>query len=64
MTKFEIFVQNTALLDFVLDEITDLVPCFIDREYVEMDCSRVKVTCRVEDADAVYTRLVALILLS
>ena len=64
MTKFEVYARNTSLLDYVLEEIIDLVPCFVDREFVEMDCSRVEVTCRVEDADAIYTRLVALILLS
>ena len=64
MKKFTIYVPNTRLLDTVLAEITDRVPCFVNREYVEMNFSKVEVTCREEDTDFVLTRLTAVALLS
>ena len=36
MTKFEAYLMNTALLEDVLECISNTFPCFIDREYVEM----------------------------
>lgn len=64
MKKFTIYAPNTRLLDTIIEEITNQVPCFVNREYVEMDCSKVEVTCREEDTDFVITRLAAIVLLS
>lgn len=63
MTRFEVYARNGALLEYTLKEL-DAVPCFVNREYVEMDCSKLTVTCRVEDADFVYSRLFALAIMS
>lgn len=64
MKKFTIYAPNTCLLDTIIGEITNQIPCFVNREYVEMDCSKVEVICREEDTDFVLTRLTAVVLLS
>ena len=57
MKKFTIYAPNTCLLDTIIGEIANQIPCFINREYVEMDYSKVEVTCREEDTDFVLNRL-------
>lgn len=64
MKRYTIYVPNTRLLDTVLEEITNQIPSFVNREYVEMNYSKVEVTCRKEDSDFVLTRLTAVALLS
>ena len=41
MTKFEAYLMNTALLEDTLERICNTFPCFIYREYVEMNFSKV-----------------------
>lgn len=41
------FIEN-AHFDTVAEKLT-AIPCFIDREYVEMDCSEIGILCRTED---------------
>ena len=64
MTKFEAYLMNTALLEDTLKHIRDAFPCFIDREYVEMNFSKVTITCRAEDADAIGLELTVCAMLS
>lgn len=64
MKKLEAYLKNTALLDEQLSYIRDAFPCFISREYVEMDFSQIVVICRDEDAYAIGTRLTAIAMLS
>jgi hypothetical protein len=64
MKKFTIYVPNTRLLETVIEEMTNKISCFIDREYVEMNYSKVEVTCRAEDSDYVLSCLTAVALLS
>lgn len=65
MKKFTIYIHNTRLLDVMLAEITDQIPCFINREYAGgKSFSKIEVACREEDYNFVATRLSAAILLS
>lgn len=64
MTTITAFVPNTAILDFALEDITNAFPCFIEREFAEMDHSKISVACRDEDADAVGRRLTVALMLS
>ena len=41
------FIENK---DFeTVETALNIIPCFIDRELVEMDCSEIGILCRVED---------------
>ena len=64
MTKFEAYLMNTALLEDTLKCISNTFPCFINREYVEMNFSKVTITCRVEDADCIGLELTVCAMLS
>lgn len=64
MAKYEAYLMNTALLEEVLEDIKDTFPCFVEREYVEMNFSKVTVRCRVEDMSAIGIKLVACAMLS
>lgn len=61
MTKKVYYIENTAELDLALVCLADLVPCFIDREYIEMDYSAVTIICRTEDLIAVERVLAPLV---
>jgi len=64
MKRYTIYTPNTRLLDTIIAEMTNSIPCFIDRECIEMDYSKVTVTCREEDSDYVRSCLTAVLLLS
>jgi hypothetical protein len=64
MTKFEAYLMNTALLEDVLERICNTFPCFINREYVEMNFSKVTITCRADDAEAIGLELTVCAMLS
>lgn len=61
MTKKVYYIENTAKLDIALVVIADLIPCFIDREYIEMNYSAVSIICRAEDLVTVETFLAPLV---
>lgn len=47
MTNLVVFVPNC---DYeTLETELMAIPCFIDREFIEMDYSEVAIQCRVED---------------
>lgn len=44
------FVANgTENLDEAIEALENAIPCFITREYVEMDYSKIIINARVED---------------
>lgn len=53
MAKVVYFMANGTVLEETIALIIDRFPCFVDREYIEMDFSKVTVTCRAEDAAAI-----------
>ena len=60
MIKRTYYLKNSQLLDDLLGFIGDTVPCFIEREFIEMDHS--KVTLQFREADAPYiTKQIALV---
>lgn len=64
MKRYTIYTSNTRLLETIIAEMRSTIPCFIDRECIEMDFSKVTVTCREEDSDYVRFCLTAVLLLS
>lgn len=57
MTKTVFYLPNHPMLDQVLADIKERIPCFVEREYIEMDFSKVTITFRNEDAEWVLTTL-------
>lgn len=56
------FVENTApCLDEMLDLLIDTIPCFLEREFVEMDFSKITIKARVEDLRTVENFLAAFV---
>ena len=49
MTKKVYFIENSSNLDKVLLKITNTFPCFLRREFIEMDYSEVAIEARNED---------------
>lgn len=49
MKKISTYVQNSSILDEALQFIATTWPCFVNREYIEMDYSLVTITTRKED---------------
>jgi hypothetical protein len=53
MEKRVYYKPNSADLDVIIEHIKKVIPCFITREYIEMDCSKVEIIARVEDIPTV-----------
>lgn len=49
MENIVYFKQNSEDLDRALKFIKVAVPCFINREYIEMNYSKIEIIARVED---------------
>ena len=49
MTKCVFYIENSVTLDVTLESTKLAVPCFINREYIEMDYSQVEIIARIED---------------
>jgi len=49
MTEKIYYVENDFALNLALELIAIVVPCFINREYIEMDYSRITIVARNED---------------
>lgn len=41
-----LYIANSIELDRTLEKITYGIPCWVDREFVEMDYSKVYILCR------------------
>jgi hypothetical protein len=57
MTKKVYYIQNSVELDVSLELIKMSIPCFITREYIEMDYSEVEIIARNEDLACVERNL-------
>ena len=58
MTKIVYYIPNNSkFLDDTFAHLVDAIPCFINREYIEMDYSKVTITARKEDIDYVVSML-------
>lgn len=53
MEKRVYYKPNSVDLDVVIEHIKSVIPCFITREYIEMNYSKVEITARVEDTSTV-----------
>lgn len=49
MGKKTFYIANSEQLDEILLTLKDRIPCFITREYIEMDFSQVEIVARIED---------------
>lgn len=61
MIKKTYYIENSADLDATLEVLKDTIPCFINREYIEMNYSEVEITARVEDFCTVEMYLAPLV---
>ena len=61
MRKGTFYIQNRGALDMILEHIKETIPCFINREYIDMDYSEVEIIARVEDWAFVENMLAPLI---
>lgn len=55
------YIKNGIELEIALEVLADKIPCFIYREYIEMNYSEVIVICREEDAKVVENYLAKLV---
>ena len=55
------YINNSIELEEAIDFLQALLPCFVERELVEMDYSKVTITARCEDVRTVDLKLAPLI---
>lgn len=53
MTNRVYFIENTKALEVVIDTAETLFPCFINRELIEMNYSKISVLARNEDIKSI-----------
>lgn len=53
MEKRVYYKPNGVDLDVIVEHIKSVIPCFITREYIEMNYSKIEIIARVEDAPTV-----------
>ena len=61
MRKGTFYIRNTLTLNMILENIQQAIPCFINREYIEMDYSEVEIIARIEDWAFVENMLAPLV---
>lgn len=55
------YIENTTELDNALELIEDTFPCFVKREYIEMDYSQIDINAREEDIVSIERVLAPLV---
>lgn len=55
------YIENTNALEETIKAIRNTFPCFIYREFVEMDYSKVEIKARNEDFRAIESMLAPLV---
>ena len=55
------YIENSWKLEIALEIVSVAIPCFVSREYVEMNYSKVTIHARVEDLWFVENELAPLI---
>lgn len=61
MKKATYYIENSTVLDGVLEVLKGVIPCFVEREYIEMDYSQITITARIEDFATVENYLAPLV---
>lgn len=61
MERKVFYIENTKALTDTLDKIVYDFPCWISREFIEMNYSEVGITVRAEDMSAIMDRLAPLV---
>ena len=49
MTKKVYYIENTNALEVAIDNAEMLFPCFVSREFIEMNYSQISILARNED---------------
>ena len=61
MTEKTYYIENCTELEEVLEQIEQNFPCFVDRELIEMNYSRVTINAREEDITSIERVLAPLV---
>jgi hypothetical protein len=60
MVELTYYIENTLALELALEKISDRIACFVTREYIEMNYSKITIQARIEDfnyLDGVFSLL-------
>ena len=61
MTNKTYYIENTIELDNTLELIENTFPCFVEREYIEMDYSQIDIKAREEDIASIERMLAPIV---
>jgi hypothetical protein len=61
MTEKTYYIENCTELEEALEQIEQNFPCFVDRELIEMNYSRVTINAREEDIASIERMLAPLV---
>jgi hypothetical protein len=61
MTEKTYYIENSTELEEALEQIEQNFPCFVDRELIEMDYSKVTINAREEDIASIERMLAPLV---
>jgi hypothetical protein len=61
MTEKTYYIENCTELEEALEQIEQNFPCFVDRELIEMNYSRVTINAREEDIASIERILAPLV---
>ncbi len=53
MVELTYYIENTLALELALENISDKIACFVTREYIEMNYSKITIQARVEDFNSI-----------
>ena len=55
------YINNGIELEEVIEFLKDNLPCFVEREFIEMDYSKITINAREEDLRTVERKLAPLV---
>ena len=61
MTNKTCYIENTNELDIALETIENNFPCFVKREFIEMNYSQIEINAREEDIASIERILAPLV---
>ena len=61
MTEKTYYIENSIELEEALEQIEQNFPCFVDRELIEMNYSKVTINAREEDIASIERVLAPLV---
>ena len=53
MVELTYYIENTLALELALENISDKIACFVTREYIEMNYSKITIQARIEDFNSI-----------